>query len=136
MQPRPIRRASDSSQARLQLLLVLLAAWDIAGFLIELTNGWLIDEGPIDGVLGARAVSGALLVLGIGYLFAARNPVRYRFMIWLAAIEQIVAFFSTTFHWAAGDLGFAESALPIAVAAVLLVLLIANLPRQTDTIGA
>ena len=136
MNARPTRRASASSQARLQLLLLLLAAWDITGFLVTLTDGWFLDQGQIDGVLGARAVSGALLVLGIGYLFAARNPVRYRFMIWLAAIEQIVAFFSTAFHWAAGDLGFAESALPIAVSVILLVLLIANLPRQTDTIGA
>jgi hypothetical protein len=136
MQARPIRRTDASSQARLQLLLVALAAWDILGFLLVLTDGWLINNGDIDGVLGARAVSGAMLVLAIGYLYAARNPVRYRFLLWLAALEQVVAFFATAFHWAVGDLGFGEAALPIVVALMFLVLLIANLPRQTDTIGS
>jgi hypothetical protein len=137
MQARAIGRPTTSSQARLQLTLVALAAWNIAGFLLELTNAaGLVDIGAIDGVLGARAVSGSMLVLGIGYLYAARNPVRYRFLLWLAALEQVVALFSIAFHWALDDIGFGESALPILVAAGFLVLLVANLPRQTDTIGA
>jgi hypothetical protein len=136
MQARPIGRPNPSSQARLQLILIALAAWDIAGFLLELTNAALIDVTDIEGMLGARAVGGSMLVLAIGYLYAARNPVRYRFMLWLASLEQVVALFATAFHWARGDLGFGESALPIIVAGAFLVLLIGNLPRQTDTIGA
>ena len=137
MQARAIGRPTTSSQARLQLTLVALAVWNIAGFLLELTNAaGLIDIGAVDGALGARAVSGSMLVLGIGYLYAARNPVRYRFLLWLAALEQVVALFSIAFHWALDDVGFGESALPIVIAVGFLVLLIANLPRQTDTIGA
>ncbi len=134
MQARQIGRPNPSSQARLQLLLVALAAWNLTGFLLELTNARLIDVGDIEGLLGARAVSGSMLVLGIGYAYAARNPVRYRFMLWLAALEQVVGLFATAFHWTRGDLGFGESALPIIVAAGFLVLLMTNLPRQTDTI--
>ena len=137
MQARAIGRPTASSQARLQLVLIALAAWNIACYLLDLTSAFgIIDVGPIEGALGARAVSGSLLVLGIGYLYAARNPVRYRFMLWLAALEQVVALFSIAFHWALDDVGFGESALPIVIAAAFLVLLIANLPRQTDTIGA
>ena len=137
MQARAIGRPTASSQARLQIILVALAAWNILGYLAVLTNAaGLVDLNEIDGVFGARAVSGSMLVLGIGYLYAARNPVRYRFLLWLAALEQVVALFSIAFHWARGDLGFSEAALPIVIAAVFLVLLVANLPRQTDTIGA
>jgi hypothetical protein len=136
MQARSIGRPDPSSHARLQLILLALAAWNLACFLLELTNAALIDVGDIDGLLGARAAGGATLVLAIGYLYAARNPVRYRFMLWLAALEQVVVFFTAAFHWARGDLGFAESGLPIVIALVFLILLIANLPRQTDTIGA
>jgi hypothetical protein len=60
--------------------------------------------------------------------------VRYRFVLWLASLEQIVAVFAYGFHWARGDVGFNQVALPIAGACVFLVLLIANLPRPTDTL--
>jgi hypothetical protein len=136
MQAPAIGRTAASSRARLQLLLIALALWDITGFLVELTDGWFIDQSAIDGLLGARAVSGAALVLGIGYLYAARNPVRYRFMLWLAALEQLVALFTAAFHMAVGNLDFSECALSIIVAGAFLILLIANRPRQTDTIGA
>jgi len=134
MQARQIGRPNPTSQARLQLILVLLAAWDLLAFLLELTNTRFLTIGSIEGVLGARSVSGAMAVLGIAYLYAARNPIRYRFVLWLASLEQFVALFSCTFHWARGDIGFDEAALPIAAAAVFLVLLMINLPRQTDTI--
>lgn len=134
MQARQIGRPNPSSQARLQLVLVALAVWNLIGFLLQLTNARLIEVDGIDGVLGARAVSGATAVLAIAYIYAARNPVRYRFVLWLASLEQFVALFSTTFHWARGDLAFGESVIPMAVSAIFLVLLMTNLPRQTDTI--
>lgn len=131
---RQIGRPNAGSQARLQLVLVALAAWNLLAFGLELTNAFLLDVGEVDGLLGARAVSGATGVLAIGYLYAARNPVRYRFLIWLATLEQFVAIFTATFHWARGDLDAGEAIVPIFVAAAFLVLLMINLPRQTDTI--
>jgi hypothetical protein len=134
MTARQIGRPNPTSQARLQLILILLAAWDLLAFLLELTNTRLLKIGGIEGVLGARSVSGTLAVLAIAYIYAARNPIRHRFVLWLATLEQFVAMFVTTFHWARGDFGAAEAAVPILAAAGFLVLLMTNLPRQTDTI--
>ncbi len=131
---RQIGRPDPSSQARLQLVLIALAAWNLIGFLLQLTNARLIEIDGIDGLLGARAVGGAAAVLAIAYIYAARNPVRYRFVLWLASLEQFVALFATTFHWARGDLTFGESVIPMIVSVVFLILLMINLPRQTDTI--
>ena len=134
MQARQIGRPNPTSQARLQLVIVLLAAWDLLAFFLELTNTRFLSVDGIDGVLGARSVSGTTAVLAIAYLYAARNPLRYRFVLWLASLEQFVALFVCTFHWARGDVGFGETIVPILAAAVFLVLLMTNLPRQTDTI--
>jgi hypothetical protein len=134
MQARQIGRPNPTSQARLQLILVVLAAWNILAFLLELTNAAPISVDGVDGILGARALSGATGVLGIAYLYAARNPVRYRFVLWLATLEQFVALFTAAFHWARDDIGASEALLPIIVAAIFLVLLMTNQPRQTDTI--
>jgi hypothetical protein len=136
VQARQIGRPNPSSQARLQLVLIALAAWNLLTFLLELASASVIDIGDIDGVLGGRAVGGATAVLGIAYIYAARNPVRYRFVLWLASLEQFVSLFSMTFHWARNDLALGEVVLPMLVAAAFLVLLMTNLPRQTDTISA
>lgn len=134
MQARHFGRPNPASQARLQLILVLLAAWDFLTFLLELANSRFLSVGGVDGVLGARSVSGAVGVLAIAYLYAARNPVRYRFILWLASLEQFIAMFAATFHWARGDVGAREALVPILAAAFLLVALLVNLPRQTDAI--
>ena len=134
MTARQIGRPNPTSQARLQVILILLAAWDLSAFLLELTNTRLLEIGSIDGVLGARSVSGAMAVLAIAYIYAARNPLRHRFVLWLASLEQFVAMFAATFHWARGDVGASEAIVPIVAAAGLLALLMTNLPRQTDTI--
>ena len=132
MTARQIGRPNATSQARLQLILVVLAAWDLLAFLLELTNTKLLKVGGIEGILGARSVSGTMAVLAIAYIYAARNPMRYRFVLWMASIEQFVAIFSYTFHWARKDIGVGEAIVPIAAAAVFLVLLLINQPRQTD----
>ena len=134
MTARQIDRPNPTSQARLQLILILLAAWDLLAFFLELTNTRLLKIGGIDGVLGARSVSGAMAVLAIAYIYAARNPIRHRFVLWLASLEQFVAMFAATFHWARGDVGAGEAVVPILASAALLVLLMTNLPRQTDSI--
>ena len=134
MQARQIGRPNPASQARLQLILVALAAWDFLAFLLELTNTRLLTIDGIHGMLGARSVGGATAVLAIAYLYAARNPIRYRFVLWLASLEQVVAVFAYGFHWARSDVGFGQTALPVAAAGIFIVLLVANLPRQTDTL--
>jgi hypothetical protein len=134
MQARQIGRPNPSSQARLQLVLIALAAWNLLGFAIQLANARLIEIDGIDGVLGGRAVSGSAAVLAIAYIYAARNPIRNRVILWLASIEQIVAVFAMTFHLARADVRFGEAVIPMIVAVVFLVLLTMYLPRQTDTI--
>jgi len=134
VQARPLTRLTPASQARLQLILILLAAWDLLAFLLELGNTSLLRIDGIDGVLGGRSVSGATAVLAVAYLYAARNPIRYRFILWLASIEQLIALFAATFHWARSDVGATEVIIPILVAAGFLVLLLTNLSRQTDTL--
>jgi hypothetical protein len=135
-QARQIGRPNATSQARLQLVLIALAAWNFLAFFLELTNTRFLEIAGIDGMLGARGVSGATGVLAVAYLYAMRNPIRYRFVLWLASIEQFIALFSYTFHWARDDIGAEEALIPILVAAAFLVLLLINMPRQTDTIGA
>ncbi len=127
-----IGRPNATSQARLQLVLVLLAAWDLLAFLLELTQTSLLKVGNIHGVLGGRAVGGSVVVLAIAYLYAARNPIRYRFVLWLASLEQLIAMFAITFHWARGGLGGGQAIVPLLVAVGFLILLMTNLPRQTD----
>lgn len=134
MQARQIGRPNPTSQARLQLILLLLALWDLLAFALELTNTRLLSIGRIDGALGARPISGTVGVLAIAYLYAARNPVRHRFVLWLASLEQVVALFSAMFHWARGDIGFGQAALPIVVAVAFVALLASSLPRQTDAL--
>lgn len=131
---RQIGRANPTSQARLQLILLVLAAWNLASFLLQLGNVSLLHVEGVDGVLGARAMSGATGVLAIAYIYAARNPVRHRFVLWLASVEQLVALFSYTFHWARGDYGTGEVLLPIVISLVFLVVLLTNMPRQTDSL--
>jgi hypothetical protein len=132
MTARQIGRPNPTSQARLQLILIVLAAWNLLTFALELTGTSLLDVNDVDGVMGARALGGTSLVLAIAYFYAARNPVRYRFVLWIASLEQFVAIFSYTFHWGRGDIGANEAVLPLIAAAVFLVLLMTNLPRQTD----
>src|SRR5689334_15338559 len=95
-----IGRPDATSQARLQAVLVMLALWDLLAFVLELTNAGWLHVGSIDGLLGARSVGGANAVLAIAYLYAARNPIRYRFVLWLASMEQVVQMFAAAFHWA------------------------------------
>ncbi len=132
MTARQIGRPNATSQARLQLILIVLAAWDLVAFLLELTNTSLLKVGGVDGILGARALSGTTAVLALAYVYAARNPMRYRFVLWMASVEQFVAIFSYTFHWARKDVGAGEVVVPIGAAAIFLMLLLLNQPHQTE----
>ncbi len=134
MPARPIGRPNPTSQARLQLILVLLATWNIIAFLFELLNVGPIRIGAVEGILGARAVGGTTGVLALAYIIAARDPLKHRFVLWLATVEQFLVIFTAGFHWARNDVSASESTLPIVVAAIFLVALLTSLPRQTDTL--
>jgi|CXWL01.1.fsa_nt_gi hypothetical protein len=133
MSARPIGRPNQTSQARLQLLLVVLAAWNLVAFLFELFNVGPIRVGAIEGLLGARAVGGATGALALAYIYAARDPLRHRVILWVATLEQFLALFTAGFHWARGDVSGGEAALPIIIAAILLAALVVSMPRQTDS---
>lgn len=117
----------------LRLIFLLMAAWDFLGGAVQLAfRSFLFslkDGVEPSGVLAGRAFSGALFVTGILYLIAALNPTRYRFILWLAVIEQLVATCTGVFHGARGDIGWGGLILPIGVAIALLVLVLLNYPR-------
>lgn len=118
---------------RLQIILVLLAAWDALGFVVQLladTFAFKID-GELQGVLAARALSGALIVPVILYLYAARDPFRYRGILWIAVIQQLVAVATAVFHLAAGAFDLEEMVIPVAVAVAFLILVLLNFPTRS-----
>jgi hypothetical protein len=129
MSARSVGRPNPTSQARLQLILVLLAAWNSVAFIFELLNLGPVRVGEIEGILGARAVGGASGVLALAYVYAARDPMRHRTIVWLATLEQFVAIFTAGFHWATADLNGGEAAVPIIAAALFLFAIITSLPR-------
>jgi len=132
MTARPIGRPNPTSQARLQLILILLAAWNLVGFAFELMNAGAIRVGGIEGALGGRVLSGSSLVLALAYMYAARNPLRHRVILWIATLEQFIAIFSAGFHWARDDISGGEALLPVLVAAACLFALVVSMPRQLD----
>ena len=118
---------------RVQLLLLLMILWDVIAVLAELSFGNFlikIDDGAIDGVLGARASFSGAAILPIGlYLYAlVRGPARYQFVLWCAALEQGAAAMFGVYHVALDDVEVRAAAGPIAVAVVLLVLVLINMP--------
>ena len=119
---------------RLRLILLLMAAWDLLGFVVQLyadSFAFHID-GELEGALAARALSGALIVPALVYLYALRNPLRHRAVLWLAVIEQLVAICTAVFHLAADDFGLRSMILPLAVAVAFLILVLLNFPRGED----
>jgi len=127
----------DSYQKRLvptgplRIILLLMAAWDIIGAVVQLmfdTSLFSIHGQP-SGILAGRGFSGALFVTAAVYLIAVRNPVRYRPVLWLGVLEQLVAVCTGIFHGARQDLKWGGEIVPVGVAIAFLVLLLLNFPR-------
>jgi len=118
-----------------RVMLILLAAWAGIGALTEiLSDSFLLDlKSEADGALAGRALAGEAIALLALYLLAARNPERYRFVLWVALVEQVAALALNFYHWGAGDFGFESIILPIGVAIGFLVLLIPNLFQRAET---
>ncbi len=119
---------------RPRILLLLLAAWAILGALTEIfSDSFLLElKREADGVLAGRALGGEAIALATLYLWAARDPGSYRFVLWVALVEQAAAITLDFYHWGADDVGLESIILPIAVAAGFLFLLVPNLvqPRE------
>lgn len=135
-------RAADATtgRARRQLwrrlqqprvMLVLLAAWAIVGAATEFftSSGLFIDlhGRELDGALGGRAFGWEAVPLAALYVYALRNPERFRGVFWIALIEQSAAIVSNLYHWGAGDFTFESVFIPVAVAAGLTVLVVLHL---------
>lgn len=124
-----------------RILLVLLAGWEIIGFLTELftSNGLFLEnhaqgELALDGAFGGRALGWEAIPLAVLYLYCARDPQRYHAIFWLALIEQAAAIFAHFYHWlVTDDFSFESVAVPMAGAASLGVLAFLNIfqPRES-----
>lgn len=121
---------------RLQLLLVLLALWDLLGGVVPfLSNGVVFEvKQEMDGILAARPFSGALFATALVYLYAARDPQRHRPVLWLAAFEQVVAIISAFYQWGADRIGIEGVVLPVVAAVTLLLAVMALYPRGWEAL--
>ncbi len=132
----PVRGLSP--RLRLQLVLLLLIAWDIIGLLAELSFGgplMHVSGGKIGGVLAARASLGGALVVPLTlYIYALiRGPMRYRGLVWIGVLEQSMVAVFAVFHVIADDIKVEGAILPIVVSLGLVVLLLINMPRGQTT---
>lgn len=114
-----------------RVMLVLLAAWAIVGAATEFftSSGLFVDlhGRELDGALGGRAFGWEAVPLAALYIYALRNPERFRGVFWIAFIEQSAAIVSNLYHWGAGDFSFESVFIPVAVAAGLTVLVFLHL---------
>ena len=115
---------------RPRIMLILLGAWAILGFLTELftSNGLFLEnhnpgELQLDGVLAGRALGWEAIALAALYFYCARDPVRYQRVFWLALIEQVAAIASYFYHWlVTDDFTFESIFIPLAVSSGLALL--------------
>lgn len=127
-------RHSNAQLRRLQTLLLLMILWDALALMAEFSFGGAlmkVDGGKIGGLLGGRtSLSGAALVTISAYVYGlVRNPLRHAGVIWVGIVAQAGAVFFALYHLAFEDITAEAAILPGVVAAVLLVLLVINLPR-------
>lgn len=118
-----VRRQLWRRLQRPRVMLALLAAWAIVGAATEFftSSGLFLDlhGRELDGALGGRALGWEAIPLAALYLYALRNPERFRGVFWIALIEQAAAIVSYLYHWGAGDFSFESVLIPLAVAAGL-----------------
>jgi len=124
-------------------LLILLAVWEVVGFLTEFFTSsplFLENHGDgelaLDGVLAGRALGWESIPLAVLYIYCARDPARYPRIFWLAMIEQAAAIAAHLYHWLiTGDFSFESVFIPMAVAAGLGILSFLNVfePREQET---
>ncbi len=123
-----------------RILLFLLAAWALLGFLTELVvdSALFVErhgDGDIglDGALGGLALNWEGIPLAVLYIYCARNPDRFRGVYWLALAAMAASVASNLYHWLVTDTYSIESvALPIGISAGLASLVFLHLFRAKD----
>ena len=118
-----------------RIVLILLAAWEIVGVLVELfaSSGFSLDiEGGLDGVLAGRLLTWQSVPLAVLYLYCARDPVRYQRIFWLALIEQVAAVAANLYHVITDQLEIEAIFIPVAVSASLGLLAFLNLFQRRE----
>ena len=123
-----------------RILLVLLAAWEVVGALVEFlaSSGFSLDvSGGLDGVLAGRLLSWQSIPLAVLYLYCARDPKRYHRIFWLALIEQGAAIAANLYHWGANQLEFEAIFVNVIVSAALGAFVFLHLfqPRDSNEHG-
>jgi len=118
-----------------RMVLILLAVWDILAVITQvLSNSFLFDmEGhEASGILAGRAFSASMVIPAIIYLWAARDPKRYRQVFWLALVEQVIVVLSCFYHRGAEDITWAGTIIPAVISGGLIFLVFFNLfqPRE------
>jgi hypothetical protein len=127
-----------SPRLRIQLVLLMLIAWEAIGLLAELSFGGpivSISGDKIDGVLAARVSFGGALVVPLTlYIYALiRGPLRYRGLLWIGVLEQSMVVVFAVYHVVADDITVGGAGLPIVLSLGLVVLLLVNMPREQTT---
>jgi hypothetical protein len=118
-----------------RILLILLAAWEIVGVLVELFASADISlniENGLDGLLAGRLLSWQSVPLAVLYLYCARDPVRYQRIFWLALIEQGAAIAAYIYHLIADDLEVEAIFVPLIVSASLGLLAFLNVFQREE----
>ncbi len=125
---------------RPRIMLILLAGWEVLGFLTQIiTNAGLFIEDhkdgdiDLDGVLAARALSWEAIPLAVLYLYCARDPQRYQRVFWLALIEQAAAIAAYMYHWlVAGTFTFESVLFPLLGSGALATLVFLHIFRPHE----
>ncbi len=115
------------------MVLLLMIAWDALGLVAELTFGsplFEISGGRISGVLAAHGSFGFSLAVPLTlYVYAlVRGPLRYRGLLWVGVLEQVLVALSSIYHVAMKDITVEGIVLPLIVSLFLVVLLLTNMP--------
>jgi hypothetical protein len=128
------KRSTLSAQRRLQLVLLLLIAWEALLLVSELSFGsslFDVDGDQISGVLGARgSLSGAAVIPIALYGFAfTRGPLKHPSILLVAALEQVAAIVFGAYHLFVNDIDAGSYIVPLAVSLTFLTLIVVNMPR-------
>ncbi len=112
-----------------RVVLILLALWNVLAAVAE-----FFVDGKIRGPLGGMTLSWEGIALAVLYLYAARDPVRYQRVFWLALVQLTAAIAANIYHWGAGDLTPGSIIIPMGVSAGLTVLVFLHLfePKQPE----
>ena len=117
------------------------------GFLIDAVIGMLavfapqlmqpLFDVPIHDALTAQIAGGEFVVVAFVYALAFRDPVRFRALLWLCALDQLFAVVLPALAVARGQLpGSWKIIAPIPFQAALALLFIANALRPPRRFGA